>query len=164
MAQLIFVDFEASSLTQESWPIEAGYAADTGEEDAFLLRRQPGWSLEHWDRWAAVLHGISLADLDAEGISPQAALRRLAPLKTAMVVSDAPEYDGYWLGRIAEAAGEPAPFVVSDWDRVLPSDLSRETRDALLADARAEAGRHHRAGPDSKIMRAVWRAAWASRI
>jgi len=158
--KIVFVDFEASGLGGESWPIEVGYAASTGEEDAFLLSRHADWSLEAWDRRAEQVHGISVADLEG-GLEPQAALERLAPLKGLLVVSDAPAFDNFWLDRLAAAAGALALFVVSDWEEILPSGQSKRERDALFAAARAKEQRHHRAAVDSRVMREVWRASWA---
>lgn len=157
---LVFIDFEASSLDQESWPIEVGYATTCGREDDFLLQRQAGWPLAAWRSAAERLHGVSLADLAEDGIAPQAALARLAPLRHALVVSDAAAFDNHWLTMIAEAADQPAPFTVRDWDMVLPS-LTRAERDVFMWRARASELRRHRAGADARIMRAVWREAWA---
>jgi hypothetical protein len=159
---IVFLDFEASSLDAESWPVEVGYAGACGAEDAFLLSRHGEWSMEHWDRNSANLHGISPADLDEFGIAPEAAIDRLAAkLGGAIVVSDAPEFENHWLRRISAAAGRPPPFVVQDWETFLPAGQSQAERDALLIDARSQEGVRHRAGPDARVMRAVWRASWA---
>jgi hypothetical protein len=159
-SKIVFVDFEASGLFGESWPIEVGYAAASGEEDAFLLSRHADWSLENWDKRAEQVHGICLKDLE-NGVAPQAALARLETLKDALVVSDAPVFDNFWLGRLAAAAGAPAPFVVTDWEDILPTEQSQVERQALLASARAKEPRLHRAAADARVMRAVWRASWA---
>lgn len=160
---IVFLDFEASSLDANSWPIEVGYAAACGAEDDFLLSRHGDWSMEYWDRNSANLHGISPADLAEFGIDATAALERLAEkLGGAMVVSDAPEFENHWLRRISAAAGRPAPFTVKDWVDVLPSGQSEAERQKLLADARKREGVRHRAGADARVMRAVWRASWAN--
>ncbi len=159
-ASIVFLDFEASSLGDESWPVEVGYAGACGLEDAFYLSRHSDWSMEHWDRNSATIHGISLADLDEFGVEPAVAIDRLAELGNAVVVSDAPEFENHWLRRISAAAGRPMPFVVKDWESVLPSGQSQDERKQLLAEARRRAGAHHRAGVDARIMRDVWRASW----
>lgn len=159
---LVFLDFEASSLDEESWPVEVGYAAASGDEDAFLVARHRNWSMEHWDRNSANLHGISVADLDEFGISAEAAVDRLAAnLGDAVVVSDAPEFENHWLRRMSAAAGRPTPFVVQDWEEYLPAGQTQAERAALFAAARKQEGVRHRALPDARVMRAVWRASWA---
>jgi hypothetical protein len=158
---IVFLDFEASGLLGPTWPVEVGYASSCGCEDAFLLARQQEWSLAGWDRNAAQLHGISLDDLDERGLAPEAALGRLdRALEDKIVVSDAPDFDNFWLDRIAEAAGRPAGFRIADWESVLPSAQSREERAALIHSARARERQIHRAGADARVMRAVWRASW----
>jgi hypothetical protein len=159
---IVFLDFEASSLAAESWPVEVGYAAADGAEDAFLVARHRDWSMEHWDRNSANLHGISLADLDEFGVSAEAAIDRLAEkLGNAIVVSDAPEFENHWLRRMSTAAGKPTPFVVQDWEEYLPAGQSHEERAELFSVERKKEGVRHRALPDSRVMRAVWRASWA---
>ncbi|MEJ0023590.1 MAG: hypothetical protein WDN76_09305 [Alphaproteobacteria bacterium] len=159
---IVFLDFEASSLSPESWPVEVGYAGACGAEDAFLLSRHREWSMEYWDRNSANLHGISLADLDEFGVPAEAAIDRLAKkLGNAIVVSDAPDFENHWLRRISTAAGKPTPFVVQDWEEYLPAGQSEAERKALTEQARKQEGVRHRAGPDARVMRAVWRASWA---
>jgi hypothetical protein len=96
-----------------------------------------------------------------DGLYPKAALVRLETLKDAIIVSDAPAFDNFWLGRLAAAAGAPAPFAVTDWEEILPSGQTHGERQALLATARADEPRRHRAAADARVMRAVWRASWA---
>jgi hypothetical protein len=159
---LVFLDFEASSLDDESWPVEVGYAASDGAEDGFLVARHRDWSMEHWDRNSANLHGISLADLDESGISAAAAVDRLAAkLSNTIVVSDAPAFENHWLRRMSTAAGKPTPFVVQDWEEYLPAGQTHEERAALFSVEREKEGVRHRALPDARVMRAVWRASWA---
>jgi DNA polymerase III subunit epsilon len=159
--QIVFLDFEASGLFGRSWPIEAGYASSCGKEDSFLLARHADWSLEDWDRKSAQIHGISLEDLAAEGLAAKVALARLEEgIGDAIVVSDAPAFDNYWLDRLAEAAGRPARFVVRDWNEVLPTAQSEADREAIVARARAAERHLHRAGPDSRVMRNVWAMSW----
>ncbi len=158
---LAFLDFEASSLDLESWPVEVGYALSTGPSDAFLLARDPSWSMAHWDRRSAHVHGISLRDLEAEGLAPDVALERLrVALEGMVVVSDAPEFDRFWLQRLADAAGAPAPFEVLDWETALPTRLRAKTWRAIVQEAERLSPRTHRAGPDARAMRETWRLAW----
>lgn len=158
---IVFLDFEASGLFGRTWPVEAGYATSSGLEDAFLIARHETWSLEDWDRKSAQIHGISLEDLAAEGLSADVALARLeAGISDALVVSDAPDFDNHWLGMLAEATGRKAGFTIRDWTIVLPTAQSPEDLGALLARARAQETRLHRAAADARVMRAVWKASW----
>jgi hypothetical protein len=157
---LAFIDFEASSLDPESWPLEAGYALSTGKADGFLIQRAEKWSMQHWDRRSALIHGISLKDLEADGLPADVALRRLAwALEDVRVVSDAPTYDMHWLETLADAAGQPVPFEIHDWEAALPRLKSR-TWDGVRREAERLSPRVHRARADACAMRETWRLAW----
>jgi hypothetical protein len=158
---IVFIDFEASALFDASWPIEVGYASSHGGEDGFLIARDPSWSLEQWDRRSEAVHGISLADLE-HGLEASAALTRLEDgVGDALVVCDAPAFDNFWLGRLAEAAGRPSKIVIRDWCDVLPTAQSSAELAALSKAARAEEKVRHRALPDARVLRAIWQASWA---
>jgi hypothetical protein len=157
---IVFIDFEASALLDESWPIEVGYASSTGQQDAFLIARDKSWSLEQWDRRSEAVHGISLADLEC-GLEATEALTRLEDgVGDALVVCDAPEFDNFWLNRLADAAGRPPAFVIRDWCDVLPTGQSLEQLAALTDAARKAEKVRHRALPDARVLRAIWQASW----
>ena len=43
----VFLDFEASSLSKDSYPIEVGWAGEDGSTEAHLIRPAPDWT--DWD-------------------------------------------------------------------------------------------------------------------
>lgn len=160
-AKLSFVDFEASSLDLDSWPVEAAILGTSGQGDAFLIRRHPSWSMGAWDRRSANIHGIALADLQEKGEDWEAGLARLeAKAQGHPVFSDAAEFDQHWLDRLATAAGRAAPFRIRDWHEALPSGLKPRVWRAIRAEAGMLAPRAHRAAADTKFMLEVWRLAW----
>jgi len=65
---LIFLDFEASSLTPDSWPVEIGlsWLADDGaiESHARLIKPHPTWSMDGWSEDSAAVHAIPYAILE----------------------------------------------------------------------------------------------------
>lgn len=160
-AKLSFIDFEASSLDLDSWPVEAAILSTWGPVDAFLIRRHPSWSMSAWDRRSANIHGIALADLQEKGEDWEAGLARLElGAGEHPVFSDAAEFDQHWLDRLAGAAGRAAPFQIRDWHEALPSNLKPRTWRAIRAEAAMLAPRAHRAAADTKFMLEVWRLAW----
>lgn len=103
---IVFLDFEASSLSDDSYPIEVGWVFEDGRTEAHLIRPAPGWL--DWDDDAEGLHGISRAHLEAEGAPHDVVARRvLEVLGDHRVYVSAPSWDGKWLSVLLRAAGLP---------------------------------------------------------
>lgn len=102
----VFLDFEASSLRDDSYPIEVGWVFEDGRSEAHLIRPAPKWI--DWDESAEALHGISRAKLEAEGASHDAVAHRLLEaLGDHIVYASAPSWDGKWLSVLLRGAGLP---------------------------------------------------------
>jgi hypothetical protein len=145
----IFLDFEASSLSHDSYPIEIGWAAEDGSSEAHLIRPAPDWT--DWDPSAEAIHGISLQRLITEGEPhDEVARRALEALKPHEVYVSAPSWDGKWMSVLLRAAGLPRHAL-----------RLRDSADAhLAAAAEALAGRR----PEEEIAGlALWLAAQARR-
>ncbi len=61
----VFLDFEASSLGERSYPIEVGWVFADGAGEAHLIRPAPEWT--DWDPAAERIHGIGRGQLMATG-------------------------------------------------------------------------------------------------
>jgi hypothetical protein len=102
----VFLDFEASSLSQESYPIEVGWAGEDSSGETHLIRPAPGWS--DWDASAEAIHHIGREMLLNQGEPHEAVARRvLEALGPHDVYVTAPSWDGMWLSKLLRAAGLP---------------------------------------------------------
>jgi hypothetical protein len=103
----VFLDFEASSLAQDSYPIEVGWVFEDGRGgEAHLIRPAPAWT--DWDASAEAIHHIPRSRLEAEGEPHEAvAARMLEALSAHVVYASAPSWDGKWLSVLLRAAGLP---------------------------------------------------------
>jgi hypothetical protein len=102
----VFLDFEASSLADDSYPIEVGWVFEGGQSETHLIRPAPDWT--DWDQDAAELHGLSRERLAAEGEAHDVIARRvLETLGPHEVYVSAPSWDGKWLSVLLRAAGLP---------------------------------------------------------
>ena len=102
----VFLDFEASSLSDDSYPIEVGWVFEDGRPETHLIRPAPGWT--DWDDDAQAIHGISRERLQREGEPHEAVARRiLEALSAHAVFVTAPSWDGKWLSVLLRAAGLP---------------------------------------------------------
>jgi hypothetical protein len=167
-----FLDFEASSLSHDSYPIEVGWVFEDGAAEAHLIRPAPGWT--DWDPTAEALHGLSRAQLQAEGEPHEAVARRtLAALTGHELFVSAPSWDGKWMSLLLRTAGLPRHALrVRDSDEAhraaaaevlrgrIPEAEVAPLAAALLGEARQailERGARHRALPDAEDELAVWR-------
>lgn len=124
----VFLDFEASSLSKHSYPVEVGWVLEDGTGESHLIRPAPGWT--EWDPGAEAMHGISRETLHRHGMPHGEVCDRLVELFANNVVhAGAPSWDGHWLSMLLRAAGRPRHLL-----RLRPSD------EAFAAAARQRLG------------------------
>ena len=106
---VIFIDFEASSLSQSSWPIEAGIARIEPDgrivAEARLIRPHADWPEDDWSAVSAHVHNIPRAALDAAEPAEAVARWLIYRIGRTTPVSDAPEFDQRWLDRLTATVG-----------------------------------------------------------
>src|SRR3954465_931964 len=89
----VFLDFEASSLADRSYPIEVGWVFEDGRAEAHLIRPAPQWT--DWDLEAETLHGIARARLEADGEPHRLVAQRMVEALTGHALyASAPSWDG----------------------------------------------------------------------
>ncbi|HEX2558898.1 hypothetical protein [Phenylobacterium sp.] len=100
------MDFEASSLADDSYPIEVAWVFEDGRSESHLIRPAPPWT--DWDPEAAAMHGLTRERLGAEGEPHDLVARRvLETLGPHEAFVSAPSWDGKWLSVLLRAAGLP---------------------------------------------------------
>lgn len=110
----VFIDFEASSLAEDSWPIEVGLAWLDGRKiitHSSLIRPQPDWSLGAWHEDIAKIHKIPLVDLNDAPVTEEVAGWLYKLIAGRPIISDAPSFDEKWLrkSRGTELVQNPFP-------------------------------------------------------
>lgn len=159
MNNLAFIDLEASGLSARSWPIEVGWCFAGSGPQAMLIKPPEEWSLDEWSTDAEALHGVSHKTILKKGIEPKKVCESLnAALTGKVVYSDAPDWDGFWLYRLFQAAKLRQTFKLSDLStlfRATPPDIM----DAVLLEAAQRAPRKHRAAADVVHMRTLYELA-----
>jgi DNA polymerase III epsilon subunit-like protein len=162
---IVFLDFEACSLSHNSWPIEVGLAWLVERHivvESALIRPHSSWDEDEWNPASEKIHGIPRNALDAAEPAESVARWFLAKLGSGQLVSDAPDFDARWLSRLLATIGEP-PLDVMDFDsvawsafasegRIAPGRLSRGNKN--MAARRVAA---HRAGEDARHLAAAFR-------
>lgn len=155
--RLAFIDIEASGLTEHSYPLEVGWAVLGGTSGALLVQPAPDWSHDEWDELAEAKHGISWAVLIEHGKPLEQVVARLnleLPVGT-LALTDAFEWDGFWLSRLFELSGQVQSFQLGDYWRSLAMVADRG-RFEQARQAYAHGPRKHRAGDDALELRTFW--------
>jgi hypothetical protein len=103
---IVFIDFEASSLSKTSYPVEVGWVFEDGRAFSCLLLPAPNWT--DWSDEAQSIHGISRKELQRDGMEVVAVARKmLDTLSGHDLFASAPSWDGKWLSALLRAGGLP---------------------------------------------------------
>lgn len=163
-----FLDFEASSLADDSYPIEVAWVFEDARSESHLIRPAPAWT--DWDPEAAALHGLTRERLGSEGEPHEAVANRvLEALGPHEVYVSAPSWDGKWLSVLLRAAGLPrhamrfkptaeahAAAIASAWGR----EPAPEEIEEIVTFARVSVATEpvrHRALADAEQELRLWR-------
>lgn len=144
------LDIEASGFGVGSYPIEIGVAMPDGQVYQWLIKPAPDWT--HWRPEAEAVHGISRAQLDAEGLPIREVATALNRLVAGNVVfSDGWGVDSSWLALLYHEAGFRQHFRLDSIYSLLNEveiDFWTEFRHAVTA---AHGNVRHRAGLDAEV-------------
>lgn len=159
----VFLDFEASSLSDRSYPIEIAWVFEDGRSEAHLIAPAPGWN--DWDDVSEPIHGISRGMLEADGEPhDRVATRMVEALAGYDLFASAPSWDGKWLSVLLREAALPRHLLrLRDTDQaisetvieilrpMLPPDRLEEKLHNIVATAAASKGTQptHRALADA---------------
>ena len=159
----IFLDFEASSLNKQSYPIEVGWVFEDGTGEGYLIKPALGWT--EWDAAAEAVHGIAREQLEREGTAHNAVCARLVEVfEGNTIYASAPSWDGHWLSMLLRAAGRPRHLLrLKDSETVFTEAAAARGGPVAERIARARqviaAGPvAHRAVADARREWSIWRA------
>jgi len=155
-----FLDFEACSLSEDSWPIEIGIARIVDakvETESCLIRPHSAWSKKAWSEQSAGVHGLSLNVLEENGVDAKEAAKWFKNKNTGLAISDAPEFERRWLVQLL-ATDLPFPEVnLLDFDSYVRMSLPNAAAVARVYRYLANAGpTPHRAGPAAERLARAW--------
>ena len=123
-----FLDCEASSLSDSSYPVEIAWSDSKGKIESHLIN--PYLYPENytdWDDSAQRVHGLTRAYLADHGEDPKFIAERLnSILATKIVFSDAPDFDAFWCDRLFEAFGIERKFEFNHFENILKELLPDE--------------------------------------
>ena len=158
----VFLDFEASSLSKASWPIEVGISwLECGKVIVHnrLIKPRSEWPESDWNPQSAKVHGILRSELDGADSADDVSKWLLEAVGGRVLVSDAVAFDQIWLNRLLDDEGpvirefdQLAWIAFSDNGLVSPGRLHKVFNN--LAQRKIK----HRAGDDAANLAYAWRA------
>jgi len=173
LPNIAFLDFEASSLGKQGYPIEVAWVLIDGQEESHLIRPDPSWN--DWDDEAERIHGISRNRLVVEGrMVDDVAQRMMDALSGHTLYATAPSWDGKWLSKLLRAAGLPRHALrIEDTELahqravqeiLLAAKVPEHLRDSAMREILAQVqridaelgGPEHRALADARRERDLW--------
>ncbi len=135
----IFIDFEASSLSADSYPIELAWADPsqaTASLQSFIIRPQQEWL--DWSPDSQAIHGMSRSYIQQYGESAARVYEQFErSVAGCQICSDAPAWDQHWLDRLASVIPIKAPPVQHINDVLIKMMPTRASEwEGLLEEAR----------------------------
>ena len=101
LKDIVILDFEASGLSDDSYPIEFGIATNEVVSSA-LIKPHSSWN--HWSDDAEKIHNIKRETLFDDGIERLEAIKTIKALtENKYVFSDNPRYETMWLNKLLES-------------------------------------------------------------
>lgn len=118
-----FIDFEASGIAPDSYPIEVAVVFPGGEYQALI---QPASHWDHWSYDAQDMHGLSREQLILEGTPPLAVAKEMNQLFDGKILCSDNPADCFWLDVLYEAAGIEPTFSVSPLEVFIGREAATE--------------------------------------
>jgi hypothetical protein len=142
VAMKAFLDFEASSLSDQSYPVEVAWVFQDGRSESHLIAPAPTW--DDWDKASEAIHGISRETLLRDGEPHDVVARRMVEALTGFdLFASAPSWDGKWLSVLLRGAGFPRHTLrLRDTDEAL-RDTAAEILRPILPAARLDVEVHN---------------------
>lgn len=158
--KIAFLDFEASSLSNVSWPIEIGLSwieSAAIRTWSSLIRPHATWDPNDWSPQSAKVHRIPCATVSQ---APEAndVLTQLLTISTnTTVISDAPKFDQRLLDRLMGLQMDLPLTAIEDFHHAAFSTFDGYALD-IVYETLERRRAPHRAGPDSARLAHAWHA------
>jgi len=149
------IDFEASGLSKQSYPIEVGLTNGSDEYQA-LIKPMAHW--QYWSDEAEAVHTLSKSQLESDGLNPAHVAHTLNnKLSGQPVYCDSVQWDGFWCNVLFADNSIHQQFEILDIEELLKdSDDHLEVFLAVRSQLEnADEYTVHRALDDAKI---IWKA------
>lgn len=136
------LDFEASSLSDTSYPISAGLVVD-GDVYYWIIKPKPDWF--DWSLQSQAIHGFKRSYIEQHGIPANQVFDEIVNVLVDhnVIYSDAPDWESMWLSRLGKVN-----FKIESIDKLIGSNQNVFATE-LAAIFKLHQLIHHRADHDA---------------
>ena len=176
-SELLFIDFEASSLNPDSYPIEVAWSNQDGTRESHLINPYSVEGWRDWSRSSQSIHGLSRNRLSQEGKPASWVAERMNEvLNGGILLTNCVEYDLDWCEKLFKSTGNEMEFKLGDvWhvfslhlhlepsleqvmndQPVTPEQVKQELQKVNDRAWQQVVGHRHRAGVDVQQLQIMW--------
>ena len=158
----MIMDFEASSLSDESYPIEIGWCDGDGKIHSFLINPDYGDNWIDWDPKSESIHNISRELLKEKGVESRLICEKLEhEFNGQTFYFDAPVWDLKWLQKLYSSYKSPS-IRIQDFKRLNCIALMDSKKlKKIRAKIRHKMPQRHRAELDVRYLLEVYKECWS---
>lgn len=149
----IVIDCEASSLNQESYPIEVGFVMPDETVQSYLIRPVRGWT--DWNEESSKIHNIPRDSLFKDGLSVVDVATILnEQLANQICYSDSVFHETFWIDRLFQAAKMDRNFEIQNLFFLFGNQ--QEKKFFLKKNELFATRERHRAGVDAWVLQQAY--------
>lgn len=151
---MVVIDFEASGLHENSFPIEVAWVGDQTKLSNYVIAPLDRWNEPKlWCEKAEAIHQFSYESLSETGIAAEAVANYLLnALTNESIYSDNPSFDQRWLNELMSKTGVKHNIQLQDLHELLDSMVDSDTKQAVFHYVRQYSPPTHRAGRDVEFL------------
>jgi len=152
------IDFEASSLSDTSYPISAGLVV-CGQVYYWIIKPEPDWI--DWSLPSQAIHGLKRSYIEEHGVPIHQVYAEMMDklVGYGVIYSDAPEWESLWLRRLG-----PFHFRVADIGELIGKKQREGFSGELAKTFTTHKLTQHRADHDALAISLTVKKLWRSKV
>lgn len=151
----LFIDFESSSLEEDSYPIACAWTLPDGSVKSVLIIPEDDWT--DWDVCTEDVHGLSRDQLFMNGhTAKDIVIEMNNDLDGETLYCDALYYDQQWLDRLFDAVDESPSFTLAAFNELVPDRDQFEVEDARRQLQEERGLQVHQADDDVRLLQLLY--------
>lgn len=127
----LFIDFEASSLSQDSYPVAIGVFDSENEDNCYNCLIKPEGDWDDWSEESEMIHGYSIEELMFYGQDAKTVAQEINALYEDETLLCDSQWDIFWMGRLYDAAEMKPSFLLTNMRHILDKETMQKIDDEI---------------------------------